>query len=122
MRIDVIRGPAGEDQLVLARAVLRPERLALLGHDPRLDAGLREGRLDRLRDLRKRGVGERIDTHLEPVAVARLREQGLRLPDVEPIRGFGVSRPQPARPERLVHHELAGEEGVRHAVVIDRVP
>ena len=88
-----------------------------MGFDP----GVGEGRPNRLRDRRERRAGERVEANREPVAVAGLRQQRPRPREVEPVRRIGVGRPQAARPERLVHDELPGEEGVRHAAVIDRV-
>ena len=104
-----------------ARAVPGPEVGAILRHHLRLDAGLGQGCPQRLRDRRKRRRGERVEAHREAVAVAGLRQQRFRLLRVEAVRRRRPGCPQAARPECLVHGELAGEKGIGHAVVVDGV-
>ncbi len=106
---------------MLARAVHGPKGLALGGHDLALDAGLGERRLHGLGDLHEGGRVQRIDADVEAVRVAGLGEQLLALGDVERIGRLLERAPQPGGPERLVGHELAGEEGVLHALVVDQV-
>ncbi len=89
--------------------------------DLRRDPDLGKRGLDRLGDLGERCAGECIELNLEAVAMARLLEQLTCRVEAKRERCLGVGRPQSRRPEAPVDHVLPGEEGVGHAVVVDRI-
>ena len=107
---------------MLARAILRPQGLAFQRDDVRLDAALGEVGLHRLRDFRKRRIGQRVDCHLETIAVAGFLQQLFRCLHILLVRRVFERTPQAARPECLVHDELPGEKAIGHALVVDQVP